>query len=300
METFIAHDMEALHRADPRLTYHLLTSAVVPRPIAFASTMGDDGVANLAPFSYFNLFSANPPLLVFSPNRSGRTQQPKDTFWNVLETGEVVINLVSHAMVNQMVLASADYPREVDEWAKSGFTPLKSELVRPARVAESPVQFECRVQQVVTLGQQGGAGNLIICEVVRMHVAQSVADGQGAPDPLRLDTVARLGGAWYSRVTPESLFEAARPVGVECVGMDGLPESLRQSAVLLGSQLAALANVPALPTKVEAEAWLTQQTAKIPSRPWTDDAIHRTLAQWIEQGWVADARLLAMAHYYAV
>ena len=190
----------------PRLHRYLL-GAVGPRPIAFASTIDANGVSNLAPFSFFNAFSANPPILVFSPARSGRTNTSKDTYNNVKELPEVVINVVNYELVHQMSLASSPYPSSINEFVKSGLTPIASELVKPFRIKESPVQFECRVNQVIELGDQGGAGNLIICEVLKIHISEEVLDEIGMIDQHKIDLVSRMGGNWYCRAEENSIFE---------------------------------------------------------------------------------------------
>ena len=189
-----------------------LLGAIGPRPIAFASTIDRDGNPNLAPFSFFNVFSANPPILIFSPARSGRTNTNKDTFHNVKEVGEVVINIVNHQIVHQMSLASSPYAADVDEFEKTGLTKIPSDTIRPFRVAESPVQFECVVNEIKELGDQGGAGNLIICEVKKIHISEDVLDKDGKIDQLKIDLVARMGGNWYCRADKNSMFEIEKPI----------------------------------------------------------------------------------------
>lgn len=233
---------------------HLL-GAVGPRPIALASTLDRDGRPNLAPFSYFNVFSVRPPILIFGPNRSGRTGQNKDTAHNALDTFEVVVNVVTYDMTEQMNVASADFAPDVDEFAKSGFTPLPSELVAPPRVAESPVQFECKVREVKVVGGSGGSGNLVVCEVLRMHVHPRVLDEAGKIDPRKIDLIGRMGGLWYVRANGEALYEVQRPGGPDVAGFDGLPATARASNVLTGNELGKLANVSGPPTSAEARAW---------------------------------------------
>ena len=182
----------------PLLHKHLL-GAVSPRPIAFASTIDENGVPNLAPFSFFNVFSANPPIMIFSPARSGRTNETKDTYKNVKSVPEVVINIVNYDMVHQMSLSSSPYPAGVDEFIKSGFTPIPSDTIKPFRVAESPVQFECKVNDVIELGDKGGAGNLVICEVTRIHINKEVLGSDELIDQTKIDLVSRMGGNWYCR-----------------------------------------------------------------------------------------------------
>jgi flavin reductase (DIM6/NTAB) family NADH-FMN oxidoreductase RutF len=212
----------------PKL-HQLLLGSIGPRPICFASTIDAQGNRNLAPFSFFNVFSANPPILVFSPARSGRTGQSKHTYDNCKEVPEVVINVVTYDMVYQMSLASSPFEKDVDEFVKTGFTPLASELVKPFRVKESPVQLECIVQDIVELGESGGAGNLIICKVVKMHIDESKLNEQGQIDQTKIDLVARMGGNWYCRANGESMFELAKPLTTCGIGVDVLPEHIRLS-----------------------------------------------------------------------
>ncbi len=238
----------------PELQRHL-QSAVGPRPIAFASTIDKDGNANLSPFSFFNVFSSNPPILIFSPARSGRTNTTKDTYNNVKEVEEVVINIVNHEIVHQMSLSSSAYPKEVDEFVKAGFTPIASELIRPFRVKESPVQMECKVNQVIELGDQGGAGNLIICEVLRMHIDERVLDANGQIDQHKIDLVGRMGANWYVRANNEALFEVDKPITTLGIGFDQIPEAIKNSEVLTGNDLGMLGNVERLPDQDSINAF---------------------------------------------
>ncbi|MCE9538326.1 MAG: flavin reductase family protein [Bacteroidetes bacterium] len=228
-----------------------LLGAVAPRPIAFASTIDKEGNPNLAPFSFFNVFSANPPIAVFSPARSGRTGQTKHTYDNIKEIPEVVINMVNYDMVQQTSLASTEYPKGVNEFTKAGFTPLESEMVKPFRVKESPAQLECKVKQVIELGENGGAGNLIICEIVLMHISEKVLDANKQIDPNKIDLVARLGGNWYSRTNGNALFEVAKPLMNLGIGIDQIPAYIRNSNVLTGNNLGQLGNVEKVPTTIE-------------------------------------------------
>ena len=232
-----------------------LLGAVAPRPIAFASTVDKDGHPNLAPFSFFNVFSANPPIAVFSPARSGRTGQNKHTFENIKEVPEVVINIVNYSMVQQVSLASTEYPKGVNEFTKAGFTPIASQKVKPFRVQESPAQLECVVRDVIELGPNGGAGNLIICEVVMMHVHEDVLDDNKQIDPRKIDLVARMGGNWYSRSNGDALFEVAKPLMNLGIGIDSIPAHIRNSGVLTGNNLGQLGNVEKLPTAEEILAY---------------------------------------------
>ncbi len=223
-----------------------LLGAISPRPICFASTIDAKGNVNLSPYSFFNVFSAKPPIMVFSPARRVRDNTVKHTLENVLETKEVVINVVSYAMVQQMSLSSTEYPKGVNEFIKAGFTEIPSELVKPPRVAEAPVQFECKVKDVIALGKEGGAGNLIIAEVVKLHLNEAILDAEGKIDPFKIDTVARMGGNWYSRAK-EGIFEVPKPLQTMGIGVDALPAAIRKSTILTGNDLGMLANVETLP-----------------------------------------------------
>lgn len=228
-----------------------LLGAVAPRPIAFASTIDKDGNPNLAPFSFFNVFSANPPIAIFSPALSGRTGEAKHTYLNIKEVPEVVINVVNYNMVQQMSLASTEYPKGVSEFTKAGFTPIASEMVKPFRVKESPAQLECKVKEVIELGTSGGAGNLIICEVVLMHIDENVLDANQLIDPNKIDLVARLGGNWYSRTNGKSLFEVTKPLQNLGIGVDVIPDYIRNSDVLTGNNLGQLGNIEKLPSEAD-------------------------------------------------
>lgn len=227
-----------------------MLGAVAPRPIAFASTISKDGVVNLSPFSFFNVFSANPPIMIFSPARRVRDNTTKHTLENVIETKEVVINICNYAMVQQMSLSSTEYAKEVNEFKKAGFTELASEAIKPPRVAEAPVQFECKVNEVIALGTEGGAGNLVICEVLKVHIDEKILDAEGKIDPEKLDPVSRLGGNWYGR-SKEGLFEVPKPLATLGIGIDQLPASLKNNDILTGNDLAMLANVEALPVNIK-------------------------------------------------
>ncbi|WP_415372200.1 flavin reductase family protein [Patiriisocius sp. Uisw_047] len=223
-----------------------LLGAVSPRPICFASTVDSDGNVNLSPYSFFNVFSANPPILIFSPARRVRDNTTKHTLENVLATKEVVINIVSYDMVQQMSLSSTEYAEGVNEFVKAGFTEAPSVKVKPPRVAEAPVQLECKVNEVVALGNEGGAGNLVICEVVQLHIDENILDAEGKIDPAKIDAVARMGGNWYSRAKT-GMFEVPKPLSTLGIGVDTLPEAIRFSTVLTGNDLGMLANVEQLP-----------------------------------------------------
>jgi flavin reductase (DIM6/NTAB) family NADH-FMN oxidoreductase RutF len=226
-----------------------LLGAVAPRPICFASTIDNDGVANLSPFSFFNVFGAKPPILIFSPARRVRDNTVKHTLENVYANKEVVINMVNYDMVQQMNLASCEYPKGVDEFLKAGFTPIASDMVKPFRVKESPVQLECKVLQVVETGAEGGAGNLVICEVVCMHIDDNILDATGKIDPNKIDLVARMGADYYCRASGAAVFEVPKPNAALGVGIDALPEHVRMSKVLTGNHLGILGNCTAIPQR---------------------------------------------------
>lgn len=249
MKTINPKDIET-----PKLHRYLL-GAIGPRPIAFASTMDKDGVANLAPFSFFNAFSANPPILVFSPARSGRTNTTKDTYNNVKILPEVVINVVNFELVHQMSLASSPYPSSVDEFVKSGLTPVASECVQPHRIKESPVQFECKVNEVIELGDRGGAGNLIICEVLRIHIDEAILDEHQMIDQNKIDLVSRMGGNWYCRADENSMFEIPKPITTCGIGYDELPEDIKNSDVLTANNLGQLAGIESIPNETDVNEY---------------------------------------------
>lgn len=232
----------------------IMLGAVQPRPIAFASTVDANGAVNLSPYSFFNVFSANPPVMIFSPARRVRNNTIKHTLINARETKEVVINVVNYDIVQQMSLSSTEYDAGVDEFVKSGLTPLDSVKIKPPRVAESPVQFECKVKEIVELGQEGGAGNLIICEVVMVHVNDDVLDTDGKIDPIKIDTVARMGGNWYCR-SKDAMFEVPKPLATLGVGVDALPDHARNSDILTGNDLGKLGNVEEVPSRDEVIAF---------------------------------------------
>ena len=224
-----------------------LLGAIAPRPICFASTIDADGNPNLSPFSFFNVFGSKPPVLIFSPARRVRDNSIKHTLENIYATKEVVINVVSYDIVQQMNLASCEYPKGTSEFEKAGFTPIKSDIVKPFRVKESPAQLECKVTQVIETGNEGGAGNLIICEVLRMHVNDDVIDENGKIDPHKIDLVARMGGDYYCRASGSAVFEVTKPNLNLGVGIDALPQGIRNSNVLTGNDLGLLGNSTSIP-----------------------------------------------------
>ncbi len=240
----------------PRLHAYLL-GAVGPRPIAFASTVDRQGRPNLSPFSFFNVFSANPPVMIFSPARRVRNNTIKHTLENVHETREVVINIVNYRMVQQMSLASTEYQKGENEFVKAGLTMVKSDLVKPFRVGESPVQFECKVTKVESLGEDGGAGNLIFSEVLRIHIDTAMLDKDGNIDQFKIDQVARMGGNWYSRAQT-GMFEVPKPLSSLGIGVDRIPDTIRFSKVLTGNDLGMLGNIEAIPDSDSVEAFLKE------------------------------------------
>lgn len=269
---------------------HLIKYAVAPRPICLASTQDAAGRVNLSPFSYFNIFSHNPPICVFAPVRRMRDSTTKHTLDNLRETPELVINVVDYAMVQQQSLASTEYDREVNEFDKSGFTPIPSETVAPPRVAESPVQLECRVREIIDLGEGKGHGSLVVAEVLRMHVQEDLLDEQGNMDQAGLDLVARLGGNWYCRVTSDNLFEVPKPLRELGIGVDQLPESIRLSTVLTGNHLGLLGNVELIPNLEEAETLMDDPEIKELSDAFIGDAatrrvhFHQLAARYLDAG----------------
>jgi flavin reductase (DIM6/NTAB) family NADH-FMN oxidoreductase RutF len=237
------------NKTPPLDMYQFMIGSIAPRPIAFVSTVDTEGVPNLAPYSFFNAFSANPPIVVFSSSLRGDASR-KDTLTNVQNTKECVINMVSHSIVRQMTLTSNDYPPDTNEFEKAGLTPIPSDLVKPFRVAESPVQMECKVEQIISLGEIGTSGRLIVCRILRMHINEAVlTDDKRRIDPHRMDLVGRLGRNWYTRSSGASLFEIARADSQLPIGFDGLPDSLKTSTVLTGNHLAEIAALVALPSE---------------------------------------------------
>jgi len=234
-----------------------LQSSVGPRPIAFASTVNNEGLPNLSPFSFFNVFSANPPILIFSPARRVRDNTTKHTLQNCIATKEVVINVVDYAMVQQMSLSSTEYPEGVNEFIKAGFTMVASDVVKPYRVGESPVQFECKINEIIELGKEGGAGNLVICEVLKIHIDEAILDEKKQIVQEKLDLVSRMGGNWYSRAN-KGLFEIPKPLLTLGIGVDAIPDFIKESSIFDGNDLGALGNVEQLPTEEEIEVFLKE------------------------------------------
>jgi len=238
----------------PAQLQNYLQYAIAPRPICFAATVDKEGHVNLSPFSFFNLFSTNPPVCVFSPARRVRDNTTKHTLENVLEVKECVINIVSYDLVQQTSLASTEYARDINEFEKAGLSMQPSLLVRPPRVAEAPVQMECTVKEVISLGEGPGAGNLVLAEIKLIHIKEEILDTEGKIDQAKIDLVARLGGDWYCRVGPENLFKVAKPLSTLGIGVDALPKAVRNSHVLTGNDLGMLGNVEAMPPAEEIDA----------------------------------------------
>jgi flavin reductase (DIM6/NTAB) family NADH-FMN oxidoreductase RutF len=235
-----------------------LLGSIAPRPIAFASTVDKEGNVNLSPFSFFNIFGSNPPILIFSPARRVRDNSTKHSLDNVKEVPEVVINIVNYEMVEQMSLASTEYERGVNEFIKSGLTEESSLKVRPPRIKEAPAAFECKVLEVIPFGEEGGAANLVVCEVILAHFKEEIFGENGQIDPFKLDAVARMGGDWYCRASGPALFEIPKPNRKKGIGVDNIPEEIRNSIILTGNNLGRLGNVEKLPSKNEIEAYSSQ------------------------------------------
>lgn len=259
-----------------------LLGAIAPRPICFASTIDNNGVANLSPFSFFNVFGSKPPILIFSPARRVRDNTIKHSLENVYETKEVVINVVSYNMVQQMNLSSCEYPKGVNEFVKAGFTPVKSDIVKPYRVKESPAQLECKVLQVIETGKEGGAANLIICEVLCMHIDDNVLDETGKIDPHKIDLVARMGGDHYCRASGSAVFDVHKPNVELGVGVDALPAHIRHSKILTGNNLGMLGNCTVIPV-VSEDFWDDRFTAILKENSHNEDAKRDALHQYAKE-----------------
>ena len=282
MKSFKPYDIPLRER------HHYITGAVGPRPICWASTVNEKGEANLAPYSFFNVFSSNPPILVFSSNRRGRDNTTKDTLHNIKQTMEVVINVVPYRLVNQMNISSTDYPSTTNEFEKAGVTGIDSITVKPQRVKESPVQFECKVKEIISLGDVGGAGNLFICEVTQMHIDENILDEDGVIDPQKIDLVGRMGKEYYVRAHGEAVFEINNPFEKMNIGFDGLPKVISQSKVLTGNEIAQLAMEINLPDAAECKT--CKASLKI-----TPENIERQAQLLISDGKVREALCLLMA-----
>ncbi len=278
----------------PKL-HGLLLSAIAPRPIAFVSTMDESGNPNLAPFSFFNVFSANPPIAIFSPARRVRGNTTKHTLDNVEATKECVINVVNYDILHQMNLASCEYADGVNEFKKAGLTAIGSDLVKPYRVKESPVQFECKVREVIHLGQEGGAGNLVISEVVKMHYHDDVFDVNDNPDPQKLDLVSRMGQNWYCRAFGEAVFDVPKPGRTVGIGVDAIPDQIRNSHTLTGNDLGRLGMVPELPSEKDVQDYAMRSDVKelidkfMQQPDQLEDLLHIKAHQLLEAGKTEEA-----------
>ena len=263
--------------------HSILLTAVAPRPICFASTINKSGHVNLSPFSYFNVFSSNPPVMVFSPARSGRDNTHKHTYLNIKEVPEVVINIVNHNIVEQMSLSSTAYEHGVNEFVKSGLSQIKSDLVQPPRVGEAPVSFECVVTKTIELAELPGAGNLIFAEVKRIHINQDYLT-EGTLDTKKLDLVGRMGGSWYVRANDNALFEIPKPIRTQGIGVDALPKRIRESDVLTGNNLGRLGNLESLPSKGDVDALQNDDELQMLAKRMGDNtAEHQKQLHWIAQ-----------------
>ncbi|WP_373518223.1 flavin reductase family protein [Pricia sp.] len=285
MEEVTSIDVNAIGTSE---IYQMLTTAIAPRPIAFASTIDKEGVVNLSPFSYFNVFSANPPILIFSPARRARDNSVKHTLENVREVKEVVINTVNYPMVEQMSLASTEYDKGENEFIKSGLTPIDSIKVRPPRVKESPVSFECVVDNIVKLGDEGGAGNLIISRVVFIHIDNRYLNENNQLETKRLDYVARMGENWYTRVTEQSLFEIPKPIRTKGIGVDQLPQHIFKTDILSTNDIGRLGNAEKTPSEEDLYHFKKKPgIARILKIGATDEKIaqlHKTARSYLQKG----------------
>lgn len=290
--------LDPIKATNQREVHDLLLGAVAPRPIALASTVDRAGNVNLSPFSFFNIFSTRPAILVFSPSRRQRDNTTKHTLENILETKEVVINTVSYAIIEQVSLASSEYEKGVNEFAKAGLTEVKSERVKPPRVKESPASFECQVLEVKSLGTQGGAGNLVICEVILIHAQDTIFNAQGKVDPQKVDSAARMGNDYYCRVFGDNIFELPKPGFPVGIGIDLLPDNIRNSTVLTGNNLGRLANIDKIPSPEEVKTFAANFDYNRLWRGTEDDrltAVHKQAQAFLLKGEVKNAWLLLLS-----
>ena len=271
----------------PKLHEYLL-SCVAPRPISFVSTIDAAGNVNLAPFSFFNIFGSNPPVLVFSPAISGRTGKSKNTLDNLKEVGECVVNIVSYDMIHQCNLAAAEYEKGIDEFERAGFHKVPSEFVKPPRVAESKAHIECKVLQIIETGTGGGAGNLVLCEILALHIHESVMDESGSVSPYKFDQIARMGKNYWARTIPESIIEMPRtPDATKVIGVNALPHFIRTSKYLSGNDIALLANNETLPTHAQAAPYQHLQNQ-------TKETIANQCKEQLKNGNLTEALCIAM------
>ena len=274
--------------------HNLMLGAVAPRPIALASTIDKEGRPNLSPFSFYNAFGANPATLIFSPSRRGRDNTTKDTYDNVLEVPEVVINAVTFAMVQQTSLSSTEYPKGENEFIKAGLTAIPSEKIQPFRVKESPVQFECKVRDIIETGNQGGAGNLVICDIELIHVSEDILDDNGKIDPLKIELAGRLGGDYYVKTSGDAVFKVEKPLQKMGIGIDRLPANIRFSKYLSGNDLGKLGNIEALPSKEEinvfkVEMMLDNTLGNISNPEQKERTVTNMAKNMLEEGSYKDA-----------
>lgn len=279
----------------PELHQYLL-GAVSPRPIAFVSTMDAAGNANLAPFSFFTAIGSNPAMVVFSPALSGRDAKTKNTLENILETKEAVVNIVNYGMVQQVSLASSPYAKGINEFEKTGLTPLASKIVKPFRVKESNIHLECKVQDVIKTGDKGGAGNIVIAEIVLIHINKDVLDPDGRINPVEMDYIARMGGNYYCRVIPESIFELVQPKDTCGMGVDALPKSVRRSHILTGNHLGALGNLAEHPSSGQVAVFKEEHPALIEKAE--KDGLHEVAAMLLNENRVWEAFCLLMTEHH--
>jgi flavin reductase (DIM6/NTAB) family NADH-FMN oxidoreductase RutF len=278
----------------PTAEFHsYMLAAIAPRPIAFVSTMDAEGNPNLAPYSFFNAFGSNPPILIFSPARRVRDNTIKHTLENVQQLKEAVVNVVSYDMVQQMSLASTEYPRNINEFNKVGFTPIPSSIVKPFRVKESPVQFECVVKDIIYTGNEGGAGNLIVGEIVAIHIHDEILNEKGKIDQHKIDLVGRLGDNWYVRASGDALFEVEKPLTSLGIGVDALPLSVQHSEILTGNDLGILGNQEKLPDVEEAKIYISTLRDENEIK---NNHPHQTAKEWIKHGRVKDALYYLIAN----
>lgn len=277
--------------------HQFIVGSIAPRPIAFVSTVDEEGNTNLAPYSFFNAFSSNPPIVVFSSNRRVSNNTTKDTLHNVQATGEAVINVVNHAIVHQMAVASIEFPTSISEFDKTGLTPLASDVVKPFRVAESPVQLECKVNDIITLGEHGGAGHLVICDIVRMHINEDVIDEHNRIDPQKLDLMGRLGRAYYVRVQGDAIKTIVQPVTQLSIGYDQLPVAVQQSTVLSGNDIGKLAGLHVMPSEEEVDAWATsdEKTQALLANDEPVTAFHEYAKSALDQMRIQEAMMVLLS-----
>lgn len=276
--------------------HHFMLGAVAPRPIAFASTIDNNGNVNLSPYSFFNAFGANPPTMIFSPSRRVRDNTTKHTLENIYETKEVVINIVNYPIVEQMSLSSTEYDKGVNEFIKSGLTEEPSVMVKPPRVKEAPAAFECIVKQVIETGTEGGAGNLVICEVLLAHFNEAVLSPEGHIDPFKADLVARMGGNWYCRANGDALFEVEKPIRKKGIGVDALPAVIRNSNILTGNDLGKLGNVEKLPEQDEITKFSTTQEIQslLKDENALEESLHKLAQKYLQNNQLNEAWLTLM------